>query len=82
MFKFGASLSAVVAAAMANTVILQPESKDGTHVAIIMINGASCDPTAYEPLMKEVQEYSGLAAHAASVFVGIPSFIGNTPEPA
>ena len=25
---------------------------------------------------------SGFAQHKASVFVGIPSFIGNTPEPA
>ena len=54
MFKFGATLVTMAVSAMANTIVLQPDSKDGTHVALIMINGAECDPANYEPLLKEV----------------------------
>ena len=54
MFKYGTTLLAMASAAMADkTIIIPPADTTGTQVAFIMINGADCDPAAYEPLMKE-----------------------------
>ena len=54
MQKFTTSLVTMVASAMAGGIILPPSSKEGTSVALILINGMSCDPEAYEPLVEEL----------------------------
>jgi hypothetical protein len=63
------------------TIIIPPEDTTGTHVAFVMINGADCEPAAYEPLMKEFQAQAGSGRHGSSVFVAIPHFMGDTPNP-
>merc|ERR1712159_157196 len=48
----------------------------GPDAALIFIEGAGISGDLYKPLMQEVQNKSNLR-----LWVGLPAFLGNTPEP-
>ena len=83
---FSKTLSAFAAiglspiAALAKEVLLPPPSgATGDDVAIIWIHGASCDPEAYTSFVEEAQ--SQMADAGKRLWIGIPEFILDTPEP-
>ena len=84
MFSKALSAFAAVAlapiAALAKEVLLPPPSgATGDDVAIIWIHGASCDPEAYTSFVQEAQ--SQMADAGKRLWIGIPEFILDTPEP-
>ena len=50
--------------------------KTGPEMAVMLIQGASCVPGAYKPFVAALQ-----AASPARLWVGVPEFIADTPEP-
>ena len=67
-------------AALAKEVLLPPPSSaSGDDVALIWIHGAFCDPEAYTALATEAQNQ--MATAGKRLWVGIPEFILDTPEP-
>ena len=61
----------------ASNIVLKPvEGKTGPAAAFIFIEGAEIAGDLYTPLLQQVQNASNL-----SLWVGIPAFLGNTPEP-
>merc|ERR1711871_524643 len=59
-------------------ILLTPEHKTGIPVGVVAIEGAEIANSAYTPLMKQLQ---AAAAPDYSVWVSIPSFLLNTPNP-
>lgn len=57
-------------------VVLKPAHTQGPSAAFIFIEGAEIEGSLYTPLLQQVQNKSGL-----SLWVGIPAFLDNTPEP-
>jgi hypothetical protein len=55
-------------------IILEPIKKGASTVALIFLPGAELPPDRYVPLLKQVQLTS-----SNSLWVGIPSFLGNLP---
>jgi len=56
--------------------ILKPVKETGEDVALIIIIGALMKPSSYIPLAQEIQK-----ASSYRLWVGIPSFIFNMPDP-
>ena len=61
------------------TILPPPASASGDDVAIVWIHGASCDPQAYTTFVSEIQSQG--AAAGQKIWVGLPEFILDTPEP-
>lgn len=60
-----------------NTYVMQPlDGKTGPEVAVVLIQGASCDPASYKPFAQAIQQASD-----DKVWIGVPEFIEDTPEP-
>ena len=59
-------------------VILPPSDTSKPHVGIIFIQGADIPADRYAPLAKAIQDS---LSSEASVFVGLPSFTMNLPDP-
>jgi len=68
--------SLMVAAAHATDIVLPPVRSEGPSAALVFIQGAEIANDLYIPLLQAVQNKSDLG-----LWVGIPSFLGNTPEP-
>lgn len=61
------------------TILPPPASATGDEVAIVWIHGANCDPEAYTTMAGEVQSQG--ASKNQKIWVGLPEFIFDTPEP-
>ena len=61
-----------------SNVILPPTDTSKPHVGIIFIQGADIPADRYAPLAKAIQD---ALSHESSVFVGLPSFTLNMPDP-
>jgi hypothetical protein len=71
------SLSCV---ASSDPIILTPAaSTTGTEMAIVWIHGASCDSEAYTTIAQATQAEG--AKNGLRIWVGIPEFILDVPEP-
>ena len=55
MQKFAATIISLASSVLAgnNAIIKPPTDMDGAPVAMILINGAACDPNAYVDLVEE-----------------------------
>ena len=74
----GIGLASIMA--LADKVLLPPpDGATGDDFAVILIHGASCDPEAYTALATEAQNQMKEAGKR--LWVGIPQFILDTPEP-
>jgi len=64
---------------VSGTFFLKPlEGKtDGPELALVLIQGATCPAEGYRPLAEALQK-----ASPYKLWVGVPAFVGNTPEPA
>lgn len=65
-----------VPSSQSKNVIMPAVKTTGQTAALIFIEGAEIEGSLYEPLLAQVQNLSAL-----SLWVGIPAFLGNTPEP-
>ena len=70
---------AIAAVAAADTVIMPPTATSGQDIAIVWIQGASCPNESYKEIAASVQAQG--AKSGQKVWIGIPEFLGNTPEP-
>lgn len=72
------SLLSVVGLAAAGTqdIIIPPVKEGKTEVALILVQGASIPPSAYQPLAQAIQN-----ATDAKLWVGLPEFPLDTPIP-
>ena len=61
-----------------SNVILPPTDTSKPHVGIIFIQGADIPADRYAPLAKAIQD---ALSTESSVFVGLPSFTLNMPDP-
>jgi hypothetical protein len=52
------------------------QGKTGPVVAFVQIQGASCPPAAYKPMLNAIQK-----ACPFPLWIGVPEYIGDTPEP-
>ena len=76
------SLAAVAATqAFASNIIVMPPSAGvtGEPIAIVWIHGADCDPSAYTDIASQIQSQG--AAAGQQVYVGLPEFLFDIPEP-
>jgi len=64
---------------VSGTFFLKPleGKKDGPEFALVLIQGATCPAEGYRPLAEALQK-----ALPYKLWVGVPAFVGNTPEPA
>lgn len=69
-------LALLASPALAANTVLKPVKEGGPQAALIFIEGAEIPCEKYVPLLQEVQNKSGL-----SLWVGLPAFALNTPEP-
>ena len=77
---FTAAALGLINQALADTTIMPPPaSATGEDVAIVWIHGANCENTAYETFASEIQS-QGAAANQ-KIWVGLPEFIFDAPEP-
>lgn len=60
-------------------VILRPVPSKGAEVCLIYIQGADIEPSAYIPLVEEIQK---TAQKTMKMWVGIPQFLNNAANPA
>lgn len=60
----------------ADNTFLKPVKEGGQEIALVWIQGAQVPAALYVPLMQELQKQS-----ATSLWIGLPSFLGDTPEP-
>ena len=72
------ALVLLAAAIHASDVIVAPSDTSKTHIGFVVIQGASIPADRYVPLAHSLQEEM---KESISVFVGIPSFLLNTPDP-
>ena len=72
------ALALLLGLALAGDVILPPADTSKTHIGLVLIQGASVPADRYAPLAKAIQDE--LAADY-SLFVGLPSFLLDTPDP-
>ena len=70
-------LMVFVASVQSSDVILKPTKQASQQVAVVFIQGAQITPEQYVPLFKAVQA----AATNYSVWVGIPEFLADIPDP-
>ena len=78
MTAFAGSLLAI--ASFAKEVLLTPPTgATGDDVAIVWIHGASCEPEGYTAIAEEAQNQ--MASAGKRLWVGIPEFVFDTPEP-
>ena len=61
-----------------SNVILPPSDTSKPHVGVIFIQGADIPADRYAPLVKAIQD---ALSFESSVFVGLPSFTMNLPDP-
>ena len=76
------SLAALAATqAFASDVIVMPPSAGvtGEPIAIVWIHGADCEPSAYTAIATQIQSQG--AAAGQQVYVGLPKFLFDIPEP-
>ena len=79
-FLVSLSLAAATAFTHAKLITMPPVTTTGEDVAIIWIQGAMCTNTGYEAIAAEVQKQG--ATLNQRIWVGLPDFLGNTPDPA
>ena len=72
-------LAAAAAIADAKLIVMPPTVSTGNDIAIIWIHGMQCDNAAYQSLAQEVQAQG--AAKGQRIWVGLPDFIFDAPEP-
>lgn len=61
-----------------DTFFLKPlGDKTGPELALVLIEGATCPVAGYKPLVEAIQK-----ASLYKLWVGVPQFVLNTPEPA
>ena len=72
-------LACVAAVAAADTIILPPSSQTGQQVAVVWIHGMQCPQEQYTTMALSLQS-EGKAA-GQSIWVGIPEFLFDAPEP-
>ena len=72
-------LAASAAITDAKLIVMQPTVASGNDIAIIWIHGMQCDNAAYQSLAKEVQTQG--AAKGQRIWIGLPDFIFDAPEP-
>ena len=74
-------LAAVLGMAMSNPVFLSPPAgaKAGKPAALVWIQGYQCHPEAYKDIAVEIQKAA--AESGIALWVGIPDFAFETPEP-
>ena len=61
------------------TVLTPPDSATGDEIAVVWIHGADCDTKAYEEFANNIQTQA--ASAGKKVYVGLPTFIFDVPEP-
>ena len=66
----------LLANASAGDIIVKPSKAGGEEIGVVVIQGAQITPDSYTPLITQLQNVSKY-----SVWVGIPQFPLNTPEP-
>lgn len=66
----------ICAEAKADDTFFLPPKKAGVEVALAIIQGASSPPEGYRPIAEAIQ-----AASPFALWVGVPEFIADTPEP-
>ena len=78
---FAAAALGLLNAVSADYTILPPPATAtaGDEVAIVWIHGMSCDPDAYSTFAAEIQSQG--AAAGQKVWVGLPEFLLDAPEP-
>lgn len=69
-------LSAVAATARAGDIIMKPTKEGIADIGVVVIQGAQITPDKYVPLIEKLQNSSKY-----SIWVGIPEFPLDTPEP-
>ena len=80
MKSFAAAAIGLISNAFANvTVLPPPASASGDNVAVIWIHGMDCDNDAYTTFASEIQSQG--AANGQKIWVGLPQFILDAPEP-
>lgn len=62
-----------------DVLIIAPKTTTGKQVGIMMLSGAAIANTAYQPMLETMQESA--ATRGISLFVGVPWYAGNTPNP-
>lgn len=60
-----------------NTFFLSP-NVTGTQIAVVLIQGAQCPNAGYRAFAEQLQR---AAAAEFAVWVGVPEFVADTPEP-
>lgn len=73
---FLCAISVAVASGDKSFFVPPAAGKSGPDMAVMLIQGASCAPEAYKPFIAALQ-----AASSAKLWVGVPEFIADTPEP-
>ena len=77
---YAAAALGLINSAFADTTVLPPPaSATGDDIAIVWIHGASCDPLGYTAFANEIQSQGATAGQ--KIWVGLPEFILDTPEP-
>lgn len=64
------------AASAADNTFLKPIKSSGEEIGIVWIQGAQVASALYVPLLQQLQQ-----ASSTKLWVGMPSFLGDTPEP-
>lgn len=59
--------------------ILEPADKTGKQIGLVMLSGAQIANTAYEPMLKALQEAA--SSRGMSLFAGSPVYAFDMPEP-
>jgi len=77
--KLAAAAIATLAGVQADTIVMPPSITEGTEVAIVWIHGARCENDAYMTIANAVQTEA--AKNGTKVWVGLPQFPGEIPEP-
>jgi hypothetical protein len=77
---FTAAAIGLINLALADTTIMPPPaSATGEDVAIVWIHGMDCETDAYTTFASEIQSQG--AASGQKIWVGLPQFLLNAPEP-
>lgn len=70
-------LSLAAAALGDKSYVLKPvKDGDGDEIALVLIQGAQCDPNAYRPLAEKIQETA-----TQKLWIGVPEYVADVPEP-
>lgn len=76
LLKFVAAAMVILLPHTSGDIIMKPSKEGIQEIGVVVIQGASITPNKYIPLIQQLQNISKY-----SIWVGIPEFLLDTPEP-